>query len=436
MTQWLGVLRRKVEREPGLASLGFLGALSVAAMPVYLWVRQYRHVLGIEPGSEGAFIWDFSYYYEAAGRFLQSPMTLYADPEFFYPPPSVLAFLPWLVLPLPAAYLLSQAVILAATALGLLLALRLWQEAYAETLPGGTKTLLVLTGLGTAPVFQSMKFGQIGPLLLLIGVGAVLLLQRGRPMAAALVITGGFWLKLYPILLVPLGLRGRPMRFGAGLVVGGVVVPLLLLAVIPLELYEMYFFEHLPARSDLTSTFALNESLAGVLTRLGEPLAAFQHRADARIPPVASALVLGATLLGVGGLVGLWLRQRLTTAAAGVSLLALVPVVSPLGWEHLYVLALPLVLFALLVARPARPWVRGAVGLAALVFFVPMLPQALMFASFEWWPRPVHDVLSARHLLATLGLLAVVVTRDGTHAPRQPEPPGRAEPGAVRGVSR
>ncbi len=272
-------------REPWLGALGLLGAVA-AAMPVYLWVRQYRHLLG----GEVPFVWDFSYYYEAAGRFLAAPLSLYADAEFFYPPPSVLLFLPWRAFSLPTAYLLSQVVIAVTAVLGLVLA----------------------------------------------------------------------------------------------------------------------------------------ESLAGVVTRLGQPLAVFDLREAATLGPGARAMTLGVALLGVGGLVALWLRDRLTTAA-GVGLLALVPVVSPLGWEHIYTLALPL--FALLAVRSAGPRARALVVLGVAVFFVPTLPQALMLASFEWWPRPRHDLIYARHLVATLGLLGFVTTRE---ARRRTSAPAARAAGARR----
>lgn len=404
-------------RVPWLGALGLLGAVAAAAMPVYLWFSHYRYIVS----GEAPFVWDFSYYYEAAGRFAAHPLTLYADPEFFYPPPSVLMLLPWRVLPLPAAYLLSQFAIAAAVVVGLVLALKAWEGDHAERLPGGTKALLVLTGLGTAPVFQTLKYGQVGPLLMLIGMGAVLLVQRERPFTAALALAGGFWLKLYPLVLVPLGLRTRHQRFLAGLVVGLIVGPALLLGIVPLELYASYFFEHLPAQSDITSMHALNESLVGVAVRLNHSLAVFHLHKTVVLEPGARAAGLAVALLGFGGLLGAWLRRRLATATTGAGLLALVPVVSPLGWEHLYTLALPLLLFALLAARSATPWARVLVVLGAVVFFVPTLPTTLMVASFEWWPRPVHDLIYARHLLATLGLLGFVVAREaGTETQRAP----------------
>ena len=93
-------------------------------MVPYLWVRKIRHVTA----PPGEFIWDFSYFYRAAERFAADPLTLYADPDYFYPPPSVLAFLPWLAVPEHIGYQIAVVLNMALMAACGVLAVRLWER--------------------------------------------------------------------------------------------------------------------------------------------------------------------------------------------------------------------------------------------------------------------------------------------------------------------
>ena len=77
-------------------SIGVLAALSVMLIPASLVWTTARVYVPVITG-EMWFVTDFSFYYEAAERFLRDPLSLYPDPfGFMYPPPSVVLFLPLL----------------------------------------------------------------------------------------------------------------------------------------------------------------------------------------------------------------------------------------------------------------------------------------------------------------------------------------------------
>lgn len=403
---------------PLLRWLAPVAAVAFVAFGPYLAVRQIAHAVR----DPEAFVYDLSYYHRAAQR---PPAALYADPEFVYPPPSRAVVAPLGALPLPAALGAWMALNALLLGVGAWIAVRLWEHERGATLPAAVRAALVVVALGSGPAFQTLKYGQVNSLVLLAGVGCLALLARGWPGWAVALLCGGFWLKLYPLLLLPLALARRTApRAMAGLAAGLVGLPLVLLPWIPLDLYGTFFGERLPRWAGLTSQGALNASLTGVLTRLTLPPEAALHALDVPTPPAVRAAVTLVALALVGGLLGLHLAGRLSPTRAGVLLLAAVPIVSPLGWEHVYVLALPLLLAVLVEVREHRRAVP-VVAVAAVALLVPRPPSAVLTALVAHAPRVAVDMLNARMPLAVLGLGALLVGW-GLSAQRAPSsaPPG------------
>jgi len=405
----LAALAAWVRREPHLALPALLGALALPVLPVYLGLRQFAPVLA----QADPFVYDFSYYYEAAARFAAAPGTLYADPEYLYPPPSVLAFLPTLLLPEGWAYVAWDVLLMAAVAVSVVLTWGLYERATGERVPRGVRAALLLAGLASAPTFQNLHYGQVNAFVLVLALFSLWWGVRA-PLWAALALCGGFWLKLYPLALAPLALaQGRGVRHvgraALGFVLGLVALPLVLLPVVPASLHATFWLERLPAWSGMTSQGALNQSIVGVLTRAGLPAEAALRGLDVPAPEGArlTAAVLGL-LLG-GGVLAAALLRRLPAETAGVLVLALLPALSALGWEHTYVMALPLVLWLALAARTRGRGARLFSGAALLVFMMPRPPHVALVWAVAHVPRPLLDVALARFLLVTLLAVGVGV---------------------------
>jgi hypothetical protein len=389
--------------------LGLLAALSVVLIPTSLAWTTARVYLPVVTGAM-PFITDFSFYYEAAERFVRDPLTLYPDPfGFMYPPLSVLLFLPLLALPVPASFLLSVVGIAVLAAACVELTIRLYEHGRDERIGAPLRVTLLLIGFATAPVFHNLKYGQVNVLVLFLGLVFLWLLQRERPLAAALVLSVGFWLKLYPLALCLLGLRrGWAARGAVGLGLGLVVAPLVLLPFVPAELYRQYVFDLLPHWAGVTNMHALNQSITGVLEHIQLPVEAYLFSRDTPVGALTKAVNAAALVGLLGGLYAAYFLGRLRFDVAGVAVLAVLPVVSALGWEHTYVLALPLGLYLLLEVRDREPWVRALAALAVLVFMIPKPPEPAMVWTFAHWPRWLVDVFYARFLIVTLVLLGVV----------------------------
>jgi hypothetical protein len=422
-------------------SIGVLVALSLVFIPFGLVWTAARVYLPVMTG-EMPFITDFSFYYEAVERYLQGG-PLYPDPfGYMYPPPSVVLFLPLVALPVPASFLLSVVAIGALAAVCIELTLRLWETGRGEAVGFPLRVLLWLIGFAAAPVFHNLKYGQVNVFVLAIGLGFLWLLQKDRPFAAALVLSVGFWLKLYPLALALLGLRRGWIRGGTlGLAVGLVVVPVVLLPVVPAELYRQYAFDLVPYWAEVTNMHALNQSITGVLERMALPLTDYLRSHDTPIGAVTHTVNVAATVGLLGALYGAYFLRRVRFDLVGVGVLAVLPVISALGWEHTYVLALPLYLYALLEAQRRGPAARWLAAFAVFVFMIPKPPEEVMIWTFEHWPRAVVDVFYARFLVVTLLLLGAAVVWLWTRGPQTTsapaaEPPGRSRREAAAGVSR
>lgn len=273
---------------------------------------------------------------------------------------------------------------------------------------GWSRGALFAVAFVSAPFFQTVKMGQVNGLVLLAGLAFLVLLPR-RPMVAAGVLTLGFWLKLYPLVLAVLGLMNvRRGRLALGFALGLLVFPLLLLPLFSTGLYADYA-GFVVSSGNLSNVAAMNQGLPAVLTRLTLPPEAFTTYTGHSIgffPRVVTIAVgLGAGL----ALVGAYVRGRLSLAEAGVGLLALLPLVSVLGWEHTYILALPLVWWMLLEAASASKRVQVTAVIGALVFFVPKPPESVVAALLESAPRLLSDLLHARFLIVTLGFLGALL---------------------------
>ena len=413
-------LVRMARREPLLSALLALATLLLLTEPIWLAVRVWIPVwTGVQPG-----LADFSFYYDGALRFLDEPLALYPDVYFgyMYPPPSVVLFFPLVLVPLPVAHALCVVGIVVLAAGCAAYAVQIWERWRGVRLPDATRLALILIALATAPVFQNLKYAQVNVLVLALALGLLELVRRDRLFAAALLLSVGFWLKLYPLALALLGWkRGREAPLVAGFAVGLVGIPLVLLPIVPLELYRQYAFDLLPYWATTTNMDALVQSLPGVLEHLRQPVTDYLRSHDAVLHPAVKTLNTIVTALLLGGLYAAVAAGRLRRDLAGVLMLAVLPVVSILGWEHTYVLALPLFLVAFLEARRRGPAAQAFVAFAVLVLMVPKLPQPQMVWTFEHWPRWLVDVFYARFLLVTLPLLGVA-TAWGWRASTQKTP--------------
>lgn len=222
------------------------------------------------------------------------------------------------------AWILVSHLLLVATAVIVYLTVRRW-------LVRGTAPMLLAASLFFLPVYQNLAAGQIGALLLMVlALAAYAFVERGASTGAGLALGVGAVLRVTPVALAPLLLRGRrDLRRPVGLLMmaatgAGLLGLLYLLTPTTLE----YFTRVLPRLTAGTGDQG-NVSLPGVLIRL--QLLTLGHTL-----PYWGAITTVMTVAGVA--ITWWFsrgegdgRYRAATFAAYVAVL---PVVSSITWNY------------------------------------------------------------------------------------------------------
>ncbi|MEA2645112.1 MAG: hypothetical protein QOE92_195 [Chloroflexota bacterium] len=293
--------------------------------------------------------WDFVQFHTAAvdlaagsnpyTAFLSScPVAHWCRGGYIFPTLLAVAMQPLAHMPLvPAAQ-----VWLVLTHLLLLLTLVVAWRGLRNLISPTTAALLVVATMLFIPLYMSLFFLQVGVLLvLLMTVAGVALVRGGRggEVIAGVALGVAAVLRVTPLLLAPV--LGRIERAASGtrvrllglLAMGATGLGLLVLLQVATPFTAVYFQDVLP-RIGVGTIDLDNESLPGLLAR-----AAALWRIDApsaTLVGVAAtvAFVLPAWIAWQRTPVDGWLGGRRTRAAGFAAVLAAMPIVSSITWQH------------------------------------------------------------------------------------------------------
>jgi hypothetical protein len=267
------------------------------------------------------------------------------------------------------------------------------------------------------PVLRTLRHNQVN-LHLLVLILLATLVMGSRPFLGGLLVALGAHLKLYPALVaLPLLIvRGWTALLG---VAAGVVGIVLLQTGLGTDFRLWERFAALAGAFPRSQTFRDNslQNVVSSATRFGLQPAGMT---EGRIQTVASVAVLAASLAVLAWFAARFIQResawrgltnRSGESAEGrdaafrrfsghvVDSVALVLLLSPMVWEHHYVLALPLAVWAVATRGPEKPW-------------------PIAFALVLMFAVPTFDVfpLSYHRIAGLLMLLALVPPRE-PHAP-------------------
>ena len=388
--------------------LRILASVAIALLGYEIWTLLFA-VVGPLLDNPNALQTDFHYYYEAARRFSADPNELYRSSDdviagYTYPPPAIVPFVLLSKLPLGVALLLLTILSYAA----LVLSFELWSSYLARhgiTSSHRDRIAMMLIVLASGPAYLNAVFGPVNALVLLSAVAFVTLAGR-LPALAGLALAAGTWLKIYPAALVVLGGWDTSTRRAIGFAaIAALAIAVVLLPLVPFAIYET-FANVLPGRAGFTAIHVTNQSLPAFLERFRYEPALFLNWTGQQA--VAMTTIVRALTAVVGGLVvgKLWLEGRNDSRvfpASAAAMIALISVLSPLGWGHTYVMALPLVVMQLNALHDAsRPY--------ALVIFLAvaaMMIPAGRHLPIDSMPAWLQNVVYSRYLLATLALIVI-----------------------------
>ena len=328
---------------------------------------------------------DFEVYWRAGARAAAAePLYPASDGHYQhkYLPAFALLAIPLATLPLATAkavwFVGSAALVGALFALGL----GLLPERRKRTWVLVAVTLVVMAKF----IGHELVLGQVNLLLAVLMLAAVHLLTRRRHVGAGLVIALAAVIKPYAVIFVPWLAAQRAWRALAAAAAG--IVLALILPAVPYGLSGGYtlhrdWWHTVTASTPPNLLNADNVSLAGMYAKWLGP----GTLAGALAVVSAAALLLAAAFV---------FRSRAAVPAPegleAALLLTLIPLLSPQGWDYVFLVATPAVLFLVNYDRALSPALRGVTWVA------------LAIVAFS-----LYDVMGRRAYSAFMGLAVISV---------------------------
>jgi alpha-1,2-mannosyltransferase len=352
---------------------------------------------------------DFHYYYDAARRFSRDQRQLYLMADdviagFAYPPPAIVPFV-WLSRwPLGTA-LLTLTIL---SYLMIAVAIQQWLKylgARGHVIDRMTAIAITVIVFALGPTYMNAIFGQVNAFVLASAV-AFVRLAPAAPFEAGLSLALGAWLKIYPAYLAVIALWERSAWKAIGWAIAvGIVIMIVLLPFVPLQAYRD-FIHVLDARIDKTAIHFTNQSLSAFLERFRFSSDLFLYWTGQQAITVSPLVrALNTSVTGAAA-VALW-KSRASREKKAAVLMALIPMIAPLGWGHTYVMVLPLVMLQLLSIRDAAPVKAAAIGACVATLMIPAGRHLPIDAAPDW----LENIVYSRYLLATSVLMFISSAR-------------------------
>ena len=389
---------------PGTALLRILACASAVLLIYEAWTL-IGSVLRPLLGNPAILQTDFHYYYEAAQRFSRDRAGLYSFSDdviagFAYPPPAIVPFI-WL-----SRWPLGTA-LLALTILSYLMiavATQQWFKYLRERghiIDRPTMIAVTMIVFAAGPTYMNAVFGQVNAFVLASAVAFV----RLAPIAAVeagVALALGTWLKIYPAYLILVGLWDRSTWRAIGCAaIAAVAIAILFLPILPLQAYRD-FIHVLDLRGDKTAIHVANQSLVAFIERFRFPAGEFLNWTGHESITVSPLVRAAGALAAIGGALALWKRDASSELKAA-SLMALIAVIAPLGWGHVYVVALPLVILRLIAMKDATPAVAILVAISVAALMIPAARHLPIDAAPDW----IENIIYSRYVIATFVLISI-----------------------------
>ncbi len=364
----------------------------------------------LKPGFDPQLTEDFLAYHQGATAALRGdfPYEARSTRELFgfvYPPPSIILFLPFGLLPLSAGWYVWQLMnIMVFGAAMFIFARKLGFDSHE-------RILVTVFALTCQPTFSSFFHAQVNTLLTAALLG-LLFWQSARPRLAGLMLASAAAVKIFPAMLGILFLHSRSCRAVLWWCVGlGSASTLFASIIIGFDILPRYAFEFLPATSKLSLGIVTNQSLLAFLMRMTVPHLNWLmwDNMQFSLPGAVTAFNYILFLaLGTFAALRCWRDQSHTMRLVmGLVLMAAVPLVTPRGWSHIFVMVLPLMFYS--IKHGQTKFMRGAGIAAVIAFMIPINPEQIVDISRMTW-LPAFFVGNC-YFLATAALVCVVLNQ-------------------------
>lgn len=419
-------IEREVEKKDLILSI--TAVIAICAILYGLLYTANKYYIPILQGEE--IYTDYSVYYEAAQSFHNDPNGVYRNSaphlkggSFNYPPFSLILFYPLSYLSFPLSYTLFSIVnTLCCAAVGWF-TLKIMKEHTAFRVGFWYEVFFLFLCMGLTPVVQNAKHAQINGIIALISISAIYLALRKSYVTAMVLVSIGFGLKLYPILLsVPIislilfdKESHNKMLIIMYSMLGFFAVQVLSLVIIPLSLYEYYFTEYITLLSNYTCLSGFNQSFSGIVMRFLTP---DFNAGSWKIVEIAPIVKVTTVLIQLTGIVYVFFAiKKKTDKLQLFSLCSLImvsmPLFSPLGWEYVYVMCLPLLGSAFMIGfsdTKRNTIIMSLTNICIVAFCIPKIGDDALVRLQTKLPDFIFHLYYSRWFLLMI-LLSVVVYR-------------------------
>ncbi|MBM2813643.1 MAG: Uncharacterized protein HW421_405 [Ignavibacteria bacterium] len=365
------------------------------------------------PFFEGSrpFSQDFKIFYYSAKTFFEAPLNIYNAPisgipvPYLYPPPSIFLFVPFSLLPEVSSYFSFVLIGILAYIISIRLLIKSIEINIDIKFVRFQRICIWLIAFGFGPFIQNLRQGQVTSFVLLACVGTYYLLIRGKNTSAAGILLIGFWIKLYPIILFPLLLKEKKyiqVAIGTGL---GILLPMIITIFFsPFEIFSVYFTRIVPSTSQQIMLNPLNQSIAGFLMRVSAGATSFTSWNYFFVPVGIKVTVIIISLISLSWIFHYFFKKSANSLFVFISLTSITSMISFLGWEYSYLLALPLVIYSIGILPNINPSQKLIVFICILALIIPKPPDEFTPQIIEIMPLFIANILYSRYIFAVIGI--------------------------------
>jgi len=368
-----------------------LAAIGIPMILLNLYVNGWQAINIIIAGGIHELLKDFGVYTRTVRFFIEDPAKLYWVPHwlgpnwFIYPPPSILVFWIFGIIPEPWNLILWRFFNIVVYWTSIHLMMNIIIKKYNIILKRIDKIYLYIILFALGSFYLNINHGQVNIVVLFFAVLSLYYLLNDKILISGFFYSMGFWLKLYPAVIFPIYFRNKKTVITAviSLVLFIVLLPLVLNPLIPLVEYKYFFLELTPYLVNTPLDMSpCNQSLMCFLMHFRLPVETFGQYPLFNVLPwikTVNSVVLAISLISV---VLLFLKDRQRYLLwVFASLLVLSPVFSITGWESVYILAMPLILHTVLLIRNDKRSVKVLFGLLIIFIYLPK-PSSSLIAQY------------------------------------------------------
>lgn len=291
---------------------------------------------------------DFGFYHTGTSNFANNPIDLYFRSDtgekfqgWTYPPIGVLFFLPlieynWIV---GSAYFLVFIIFNAGLA-AYLTVLLIEQNVKVYNLKSKIITILLI--VSTGPAYHNYLSFQVNFIVLNCCLAYILFSNAKWFKSAGVILAFGIWLKIYPILLLGLGIlykKYRPSFYWTLAFI--VILPIIFSPIIPLELYSYYIIEILPELGSTGSTSIQNQSMLASVARQIMPIDGLRFDEFEVTFELRVLSLIVAVSFCIAALIQRIRNGENVDNSLPLAVCAMTVMISAMSWSYSWVLAMP-----------------------------------------------------------------------------------------------